>query len=84
MSARITRVKAQFAQPFQFEGMSAPAPPGIYEVTTEEELLGDLMHPAYRRVATTIYIPLAAGRIGLGQILDVDPAAIAKLCVPAS
>jgi len=48
VTGRITRVKVQFAKPFQLEEMKVPAAPGIYKVTTKEEPLGDTMYPTYR------------------------------------
>jgi hypothetical protein len=70
---RITRVMMTFPKPFLLEGVTGFSPAGRYEVTTEEEPLGDSMTPAYKRISTTIYIPLPPGRIGIGQIVEVDP-----------
>ena len=73
MTNRVKRVKVSFAGPFQLAGMAKAFPPGDYEITTEEEPLGDVMYPAYRRISTQIYLPRPAGQIGLGEILDIDP-----------
>lgn len=62
-----------FPKPFLLNGVAGYSPAGDYEVTTEEEPLGDSMTPAYRRISTTIYLPLPPGRIGIGQIVEVDP-----------
>lgn len=74
MSNRITRRTVTLAEAFAMASRREAIPAGCYEITTEEEPLGDLMFAAYRRVSTTIYLPLPAGKIGLGEILDVDPA----------
>ena len=79
MTNRITRVMMTFPKPFVLEGVTGSSPAGKYEVTTEEEPLGDSMTPAYRRVSTTIYIPLPHGRIGIGQIVEVDPNALSSI-----
>ena len=52
---------------------------GIYEVTTEEEAIGDFMFEAFRRVATTIYLPPRAGDFGMGQFIPVNPAELAEV-----
>lgn len=46
---------------------------GDYEITTEEEPIGDFMVLAYRRISTTIYIPPPTGRLGIGQIIEINP-----------
>jgi hypothetical protein len=46
---------------------------GDYEVTTEDESIGNFVLPAYRRISTTIYIPPPAGRPGIGQVVQIDP-----------
>jgi hypothetical protein len=84
MTNRITRVMMTFPKPFLLDGVTGLSPAGKYEVTTEEEPLGDSMTPVYRRVSTTIYIPLPHGRIGIGQIVEVDPNALSILCTPES
>jgi hypothetical protein len=68
-----------FPKPFLLEGVTGFSPAGKYEVTTEEEPLGDSMTPAYRRISTTIYIPLPHGRIGIGQIVEVDPSVLSSI-----
>ena len=41
MTNRITRVMMTFPKPFLLEGVTGFSPAGKYEVTTEEEPLGD-------------------------------------------
>jgi len=72
MTNRITRVMVTLTEPFLLSGTSEPVPAGRYEVTTEEEPLGDLMYPAYRRISATIYLPQLPGRIGIGQVIELD------------
>jgi hypothetical protein len=72
MTNRITRVKVTLPEPFVLSDTSDPVPAGEYEVTTEEEPLGDFMYPAYRRISATIYLPQLPGRMGVGQVIDID------------
>ncbi len=43
MTNRITRVVVTLPEPFLLAGLGEPVPAGRYEVTTEEEPLGDIM-----------------------------------------
>lgn len=73
MSNRITRFMYSFPTPFKLTGMGEICAAGDYEITTEEEPLGDFIVPAYRRISTSIYIPPPIGRPGIGQIVEIDP-----------
>lgn len=73
MSHCITRYIYAFPTMFKLPGMDEICPAGDYEVTTEEEPIGDFMVLAYRRISTTIYIPPPTGRLGIGQIVEIDP-----------
>lgn len=74
MTNRITHKIVTFAAPFQLKGMGNLAPAGSYEIRTEEEPLGDFMYPVFHRVSHTIYLPRPQGQIGLGEIIEIDPA----------
>ena len=63
-----SRKLVTFIRPFQLTGMDQIEPPGTLEVTTEEEEIGDLVFEAYRRIATTIYLPPRAGDYGAGGV----------------
>jgi hypothetical protein len=73
MQNRIQRFIYSFPTPFKLSGMDEICAAGDYEITTEEESLGDYIVPAYRRISTTIYIPPPAGRPGIGQVIEIDP-----------
>jgi len=46
-------------------------PPGIYEIVTEEEMIGTLSFPVYRRVSTVIFVPgQSASSI---EMVTIDP-----------
>lgn len=62
-----------FPTPFKLTGMEEICAAGDYEITTEEEPLGDFIVPAYRRISTFICIPPPIGRPGIGEIIEIDP-----------
>jgi hypothetical protein len=79
MSNRVTRKNVEIPLPFQIPGSVRTYPAGRYEITTEEELLGDSMTPAYKRISTTIYLPRPPGDVGLGEFLEISPAEVEQL-----
>ena len=46
-----------FIKPFMLKGVDRLLPAGDYRVSTDEELIEGLSFPAYRRVATMIFVP---------------------------
>jgi hypothetical protein len=72
MTNRILRTMVTLPKPFPLAGMTEPLPAGRYEVTTEEEPLGDFMYAAYHRVSATIYVPQVPGRPGVGQVIEIN------------
>ena len=79
MSNRVTRRVVEIQRPFQVPGAARVYPAGRYQVTTEEELLGDTMVPAYKRISTTIYLPRPLGDVGLGEFLEISPSEVERL-----
>jgi hypothetical protein len=57
---RLARKIVRIDRPFRLANTSNPA--GDYEVTIEEEQLGDLMFEVFRRISTKIYLPPSDGR----------------------
>ena len=55
MTIRTTRTTVTFRHPFSLKGAEGPLPAGDYRVLTDEEPIGGLPSPAYRRVATLIF-----------------------------
>jgi len=49
---------------------------GTYAIHTDEEEIEGLSFLAYRRVATTISLPLKAAPTGSFQVVTIDPAAL--------
>jgi hypothetical protein len=73
MTNRVKRFIYSFPTPFQLTGMNEICAAGDYEITTEDESIGDFIVPAFRRISTTIYIPPPVGRPGIGQIVEINP-----------
>jgi hypothetical protein len=70
---RTTRESITFDRPFSLTAMDKLQPAGTYAVDIDEELIEGLSFLAYRRVATTIYLPLIQGNHGSVQAIRVDP-----------
>ncbi len=72
MTLRTSRRSVTFRSPFSMRGVDGVQPAGTYTVESEEELLEQLSFTAYRRVSTSIVLPL--GGANSYQLLKVDPA----------
>ena len=73
MTIRTSRRTVTFARPFSLRGVETEQPAGTYAVETDEQLLEGLSFPAYRRVATTIFLPSRPGDLVSGQLVTLDP-----------
>ena len=70
---RTTRESVAFDRPFSLYAVDGVQPAGTYVVEIDEDLIEGLSFLAYRRVATTIYLPLPHGGAGSVQAVRVDP-----------
>ena len=61
-----------FNNPFRLSAVDRMLPPGSYRVVTDEELIDGISFPAYRRVAPTIFVPVAPGASS-GEMVTIDP-----------
>jgi hypothetical protein len=73
MTLRTTQKQVTFRRPFSLRGVDGVQPPGTYTVETEEELIEGLSFPAYRRIATSMFLPFRAGGTVSGQFALIDP-----------
>ena len=73
MTIRTSQRTIRFAHPFRLTGMDAPQPAGAYLLETEEELLQDLSFPAYRRIATRLFVTVVPNSTILEEVVDIDP-----------
>lgn len=62
----------KFYKPFRLKGVDRLLPAGDYRSATDEELIEGLSFPAYRRVATMLFVPGPNG-VSL-EMLTIDPA----------
>jgi hypothetical protein len=74
LDMRTTRENISFESPFSLTAVDEVQPAGAYMVEVDEELIEGLSFLAYRRVATTIYLPVRRGGAGSIQAVRVDPA----------
>ena len=70
---RTTHETATFDRPFSLSTVDEVQPAGTYTVVIDEELIEGVSFLAYRRVATTIYLPIRSGSAGSMQAVRVDP-----------
>jgi hypothetical protein len=80
--ARVTRQLVTISVPFQLKGMEQERPAGEYEVTTTEEVIGDFVFEAYRRVSSTLYLPPRSNDYGVGIFIETDPAELQQVTSP--
>ena len=87
MTVRTSRKTVTFKQPFSLRGIDEVQPAGSYTVETDEELLPGLSFPAYRRVATLIFLRSRGRGPVVEEVANIDPlelqAAQDKGCRPA-
>ena len=72
MTVRTSCMSVTFTRPFAVIGMDEMQPAGTYTIETDEELLEGLSFPAYRRIATSIFLPAQPGGLILGQVAQID------------
>ncbi len=70
MTIRTKERTVTFAQPFSLSTVPGILPPGVYQVSTDEESIGDLSRIAYRRVATTMLVRRSDGAM---QTFPIEP-----------
>jgi hypothetical protein len=73
MIARTHRKSVVFSHPFELKGVDRILPPGSYLVVTDEELIEGLSFPAYRRVATMIFVPAQSRNASCVEMVAIDP-----------
>lgn len=76
MTPRTSRREITFRHPFRLDGAEDVHPAGTYVIETDEELVEDLSFTAYRRVATSIVVPLPGSGGGSYQKVTTDPSAL--------
>jgi hypothetical protein len=73
MTVRSSHKAVTFNRPFSLSAIDQVQAAGTYTVETEEELLPGVSFPAWRRIATVIFLPLRSGGAFLEQMVSIDP-----------
>src|SRR5687768_8830097 len=73
MTVRTSRKTVTFTRPFSLSGIDEAQPAGTYTVETDEELLPGLSFPAYRRIASLIFLRSRTGGAVVEEVANVDP-----------
>ena len=73
MQLRTTQRTVAFKRPFLLEALGEELPAGNYCIETEAELVEGISYTAYRRTATVLLLPAAAGISGYSRALTIDP-----------
>ena len=73
MTVRTSRKSVTFTQRFSLTGFDEVQPAGTYTVETDEELLPGLSFPAYRRIATLIFLRSQRGGPVVEEVANIDP-----------
>ena len=73
MPTRTNSQTVTFAYPFLLKGVDRMLPAGDYKVATDEELIQELSFPAYRRVATMIFVPAQSHNASSIEMVSIDP-----------
>lgn len=72
MLTRTTRHNVTFAHAFTLKGADRPLLPGVYEIVTDEELIEGLSFPVYRRMQTSIMLPVSGQNATEMMIVSAD------------
>jgi hypothetical protein len=73
MTARSQSKFVVFSHSFELKGVDRLLPPGEYRVLTDEEMIEELSFPAYRRVATMIFVPADCNHASSVEMVTIDP-----------
>jgi hypothetical protein len=73
MTQRTSHKSVTFTRPFSLNGIDEVQPAGTYTVETQEDLLPGVSFPAWRRIATLIFLPSRPGGTFVEQRVSIDP-----------
>ena len=73
MTVRTSHKTVTFNRPFSLSAIDEVQAAGTYTVQTDEELLPGVSFPAWRRIATVIFLPLRPGAAFVEQMVSIDP-----------
>lgn len=70
MPERSSESTVHFRGPFTLKGVDRTLPPGTYRILTEEAALDGISFLSYRRVSTSIVVPIGEAS---QEIAQIDP-----------
>jgi hypothetical protein len=73
MPERTTLTTAAFLRPFSLTDVDGVQPAGTYTVETVDTTLDNLSFIAYRRVSTSIMLPVVGAAARQRQVIFIDP-----------
>jgi hypothetical protein len=73
MTTRTNSKTVTFVHPFLLKGIDRLLAAGDYRVVTDEELIEGLSFPAYRRIATAIFVPAQSHHASSVEMVTIDP-----------
>lgn len=73
MVTRTSEKTVTFSHPFMLKGVDEILAAGDYRVVTDEDLIGQLSFPVYRRVATMIFVPANSQNTSSVEMVSIDP-----------
>jgi hypothetical protein len=73
MTVRTSHKTVTFIRPFSLSALDEVQAAGTYTVQTDEELLPGVSFPAWRRIATVIFLPSRPGGAFVEQMVSIDP-----------
>lgn len=73
MTTRTTQTIVVFKSAFSINGVDGELPAGSYFIETEEEQISGLSFLAYRKIATTIALPMIGAESRKHQVVTIDP-----------
>ena len=76
MTDRTAQATVVFRHPARLDGVDGLLPAGSYFVETEEEQIPGLSFTAYRRLQTTIFVPVNTGAYVGRQVVVIEPQAL--------
>ena len=76
MTSRSKRSTVVFRHAAKLNGLDVELPAGTYSIDVDEEQIPNLSFVAYRRVQTTIEVPIEGGANVGRQVLVIDPHAL--------
>jgi hypothetical protein len=73
MTVRTSHKSVTFTRPFSLSAIDEVQSAGIYTVQTDEESLAGVSFPAWRRIATLLFLPSRPGGAFVEQVVNIDP-----------